>query len=99
MPHINAKKPPKAARQTGGEREVSVRYAQEFNPAARAALQSYYSRRIPTKAKEKGLKSPFRFVYEVFTYAFAASSTATAQATVAPTIGLLPIPISPIIST
>lgn len=27
------------------------------------------------------------------------SSTATAQATVAPTIGLLPIPISPIIST
>ena len=32
MPHIDAKKPPKAARQTGGEREVSVRYAQEFNP-------------------------------------------------------------------
>ena len=30
---------------------------------------------------------------------FIASSTATAQATVAPTIGLLPIPISPIIST
>ena len=28
-----------------------------------------------------------------------ASSTATAQATVAPTMGLLPIPISPIIST
>ena len=28
-----------------------------------------------------------------------ASSTATAQATVAPTIGLLPIPIRPIIST
>ncbi len=32
-------------------------------------------------------------------YYFIASSTATAQATVAPTIGLLPIPISPIIST
>ena len=30
---------------------------------------------------------------------FIASSTATATATVAPTIGLLPIPISPIIST
>ena len=30
---------------------------------------------------------------------FIASSTATAQATVAPTIGLLPIPIRPIIST
>ena len=30
---------------------------------------------------------------------FIASSTATAQATVAPTIGLLPMPIRPIIST
>lgn len=30
---------------------------------------------------------------------FIASSTATAQATVAPTIGLLPMPMSPIIST
>jgi len=32
-------------------------------------------------------------------YLFIASSTATATATEAPTIGLLPIPISPIIST
>ena len=32
-------------------------------------------------------------------YYFIASSTATATATVAPTIGLLPIPIRPIIST
>ena len=30
---------------------------------------------------------------------FSASSTATAQATVAPTMGLLPMPIRPIIST
>ncbi len=100
MPHIDAKKPPKAARQTGGEREVSVRYAQEFNPAAPAAFQSYnFTSDPPRKQKKRAIKSPFRFVYEVFTYAFAASSTATAQATVAPTIGLLPIPISPIIST
>ena len=32
-------------------------------------------------------------------YFLSASSTATATATVAPTMGLLPIPISPIIST
>ena len=32
-------------------------------------------------------------------YYFIASSTATATATVAPTIGLLPMPIRPIIST
>ena len=32
-------------------------------------------------------------------YAFIASSTATATATDAPTIGLLPMPIKPIIST
>ena len=59
MPHIDAKKPPKAARQTGGEREVSVRYAQEFNPAAPAALQSYNFTSDPPKAKEKGYKKPF----------------------------------------
>ena len=34
-----------------------------------------------------------------FYYYFKASETATATATVAPTIGLLPIPINPIIST
>ena len=32
-------------------------------------------------------------------YFFSASDTATATATLAPTIGLLPMPISPIIST
>ncbi len=32
-------------------------------------------------------------------YSYFANETATAQATVAPTIGLLPIPIKPIIST
>ncbi len=59
MPHIDAKKPPKAARQTGGEREVSVRYAQEFNPAAQAALQSYNFTSDPHESKRKGLKKPF----------------------------------------
>ena len=39
----------------------------------------------------------YRVLY--ITYLFIASSIATATATVAPTIGLLPIPISPIIST
>ena len=34
-----------------------------------------------------------------FSYFFKASSTATAQATVIPTMGLLPAPIRPIIST
>ncbi len=38
------------------------------------------------------------FKLSIFHY-FIASSTATATATEAPTIGLLPIPISPIIST
>lgn len=55
MPHIDAKKPPKAACQTGGEREVSVRYAQEFNPAAPAALQSYNFTSDPPESKRKGL--------------------------------------------
>ena len=36
---------------------------------------------------------------QIINYFFAASSTATAQATVIPTIGLLPAPIRPIIST
>ncbi len=39
------------------------------------------------------------FNYSHKQFYFIDSSTATAQATVAPTIGLLPIPISPIIST
>ena len=39
------------------------------------------------------------FLCEYFNYLFIASSTATATATVIPTIGLLPAPISPIIST
>ena len=56
MPHIDAKKPPKAARQTGGEREVSIRYAQEFNPAAQAALQSYNFTSDPPESKRKGLQ-------------------------------------------
>ena len=50
---------------------------------------------------KKGLgKSPSPALFVRFTdYLFIAFSTATATATVAPTIGLLPIPISPIIST
>ena len=51
----------------------------------------------PIHAKMSGIKIPLIF-YEDILY-FIASSTATATATVAPTIGLLPIPISPIIST
>ena len=41
----------------------------------------------------------FQELKSLETLYFTASSTATAQATVAPTIGLLPIPMSPIIST
>jgi hypothetical protein len=41
----------------------------------------------------------FLMILAHFAYFFIASSTATATATVAPTIGLLPIPIKPIIST
>ncbi len=59
MPHIDVKNPPKAARQAGGEREVSVRYAQEFNHAAQAALQSYNFTSDPPESKRKGLKKPF----------------------------------------
>ena len=39
------------------------------------------------------------FILCGFSLYFSASDTATAQATVAPTIGLLPMPIRPIIST
>ena len=39
------------------------------------------------------------FFFYLLAYAFIASSIATAQATVIPTIGLLPAPIKPIIST
>ena len=46
---------------------------------------------IQNKKKKNSLKYNLNY--------FKASSTATATATVAPTIGLLPIPISPIIST
>ena len=41
----------------------------------------------------------FTFIYVINDYLFIASWIATATATVAPTIGLLPIPIRPIIST
>ena len=55
----------------------------------------------PFTTKKGGLgKSPSPALFFRFTdYLFIAFSTATATATVAPTIGLLPIPISPIIST
>ena len=56
---------------------------------------------LATFTTKKGLgKSPSPVLFFRFTdYLFIAFSTATATATVAPTIGLLPIPISPIIST
>ena len=48
--------------------------------------------------KRKNTKVFFLFPIAVRNY-FIASATATAQATVAPTIGLLPMPMRPIIST
>ena len=56
-----------------------------------------YPRR-PQTLKFPKEKAPSRELYLRLNY-FIASSTATAQATEAPTIGLLPIPIRPIIST
>ena len=53
--------------------------------------------RCTTHQKALFAKSPdFMRIYIPY---FSASYAATAQATVAPTIGLLPIPIKPIIST
>ncbi len=52
--------------------------------------------------KGLSLDSPFlhkHSIYAGLSYYLEASSTATAHATVAPTIGLLPMPIRPIIST
>ena len=49
-------------------------------------------------SKQSFWHSPF-YVYNEIDYFLIASSTATATATVAPTIGLLPIPKKPIIST
>ena len=71
----------------------------------RGKRQSEGNRRAAVPKKKKGLsaekpKAPdCCIVTERFYAFFCASSTATAQATVAPTIGLLPMPIRPIIST
>ena len=55
----------------------------------------YQNRRI---VKAHGVPEFFYLTVRLYAF-FIASSTATATATVAPTIGLLPMPISPIIST
>jgi len=56
------------------------------------------NKNIYTTKKAMEIHRFYLYYYEVLIY-FADSWIATAQATVAPTIGLLPIPISPIIST
>jgi len=54
----------------------------------------------PRKAGLRGVNDIIRLCYfRLSDQPFIASSTATAQATVAPTMGLLPMPMSPIIST
>lgn len=55
---------------------------------------------IPTNKNPHNSSSYGDLLYtKVFNYFFIASSIATATATVAPTIGLLPMPRKPIIST
>ena len=64
--------------------------------AIRASININY-----TKQKNSCNHNDYRSLYisNNLYYFFIASSTATATATVAPTIGLLPIPKKPIIST
>ena len=50
-------------------------------------------------SKKSGLRKIRRPLFENFDYLFMPSCTATATATVAPTMGLLPMPMRPIIST
>ena len=63
----------------------------------RAPINSTKTSAIEKYEKEQPKRTALS-LYPVINY-FIASSTATAQATVAPTIGLLPMPMSPIIST
>ena len=51
------------------------------------------------KEVHRALRHTFLYISNVLYYLFKAVATSTAQATVHPTIGLLPIPRNPIIST
>ncbi len=54
---------------------------------------------VPHKATKKNTRAGVLFCYQVNSYLFRAMEISTATETVAPTMGLLPIPIRPIIST
>jgi hypothetical protein len=64
----------------------------------------HFVNKISNRRKKKAVRNgrlslKKTFIYAGLDYLLSASLTATAQATVIPTIGLLPAPIRPIIST
>ena len=84
------------AEEPGLQRENGERKRRKAEREERRRAQDSGRRKRERKKRRKG-RLPFG-VFQRVNY-LQDSSTATAQATVAPTIGLLPMPIRPIIST